>query len=106
MVALVDVDVFRRSVGRENDLLPLAGELVEDLEHDVERLLLALEVLDVIDEEDVGFLVMGFEVPVARLFLIVRCACVHVVGQKLGRVDVDRSEVRLRLADVVFVWPS
>lgn len=105
MVALVDVDVFRRSVGRENDLLPLAGELVEDLEHDVERLLLALEVLDVVDEEDVGFLVMGFEVPVARLFLIVRCACVHVVGQKLGRVDVDRSEVRLRLADVVLYGP-
>ena len=44
MVALVDVYVFRCAVRGENNLLALIGEFVEDLEYDVERLLLALQV--------------------------------------------------------------
>ena len=71
-VAFVDVDVLRRAVGREHDLFALACQLVEYLEHDVERLLLALQLLDVVDEEDVCFLVVHLEILVAGLLRVVR----------------------------------
>ena len=101
MVSLVDVDVLRRSVCGENYLLSLAGELVEYLKDDIEGLLLALEVLDVVDEQDIGFLVVGLEVFVARLLLVMSCARLHVVREELGRVDVDRLEVWLSFANVI-----
>ena len=100
-VALVDVDVLRRAVGRQHHLAALAGQLVEYLEHDVERLLLALQVLDVVDEQHVGFLVARLEVLVAGFLLVVRRAGLHVVAQQLGRVHVDGGKLRHRLVDVV-----
>lgn len=80
VIALVDVDVFRCSVGREDDLLSLVRQLVEYLEHDVERLLFALQILDIVDQQHVGFFVARFEVLVAGLLLVVRRAGLHVIG--------------------------
>ena len=56
-VTFVDVDVLRRAVGRQDNLPSLAGQLVEDLEHDVERLLFALQVLHVVHQQNVGVFV-------------------------------------------------
>ncbi len=79
----------------------MGDELVEYLEHDIQRLLLALEELDVVDEEHIGFLVMVLEVLVAFLLLVVGCHRVGVIVHQLGGIDVDGAQVRLRLADVV-----
>ena len=65
MVALIDIDVTRRAVGRENNLLSLVGQLVEDLEYDVERLLLTLKILDIVNEQDISLFVTRLEVSVA-----------------------------------------
>ena len=105
-VAFVDVDVLRRAVGGENDLLALACQLVEYLEHDVERLLLALQLLDVVDKEDVGFLVVHLEVLVAGLLRVVRRRCVHVVLEQLIRVFVDDLQVGHVAVDVVLYGPK
>ena len=84
VVALVDVDVLRGAVGREDDLASLGDELVEYLEDDVERLLLVLEELDVVDKEDVGLLVVALELLVAALLLVMGAYGVHVVVDQLG----------------------
>ena len=49
-VTLVDINVFRRAVSGKNNLFSLVSHLVENLENDIERLFLALEVLHVVDE--------------------------------------------------------
>ena len=86
--------------------MPPAGEVVEDLEDDVERLLLSLEVLHVVDEEHVDLLVPLLEVAVARLLLVVARRRLGVIAEELGRVDVDRGQVGHRLADVVLDGPE
>ena len=71
------------------------------MEHDVERLLLALQILHVVDEQHVCFLIAGLEVLVARLLLVVCGACLHVVGEQFCRIDVDGAEPRHRFVHVV-----
>ena len=67
---LVELDVLGSAVGGKHHLLALAGQRVEQLEKHVHGFLLALKVLDIIEEEDVRLLVVGAEVAEADLLLI------------------------------------
>ena len=100
-VALVDIDVFRCAVSGKDNLFSLVSHLVENLEHDIERLLLALEVLHVVDEQHVRFLVALLEVAVARFFLVMRHRGFHIIREQLCGIDVGHLQLRSRLVDVV-----
>ena len=60
-VAFVEVDVFRRSVRGEYKLLALRDHRIEDAEQRVERAGLALEPLDIVDEQHIGIAVFVLE---------------------------------------------
>ena len=100
-VTLVDINVFRRAVSGKNNLFSLVSHLVENLENDIERLFLALEVLHVVDEQHVGFLVALLEVAVARFLLVVRHRGFHVIRKQLCGVYVGHLQLRSRLVDIV-----
>ena len=100
-VALVDINVFRCAVGGKNNLFSLVSHLVEYLKHDIERLFLALEVLHVVDEQHIGFLVALLEVAVARFFLVMCHRGFHIIREQLCGIDVGHLQLRSRLVDVV-----
>ena len=62
--------MFLGARSAEHHLLALAGQRVEQLEKHVHGFLLALKVLDVIEEEDVRLLIVGAEVAEADLLLV------------------------------------
>ena len=63
----MEIEVFWRAVRAEDDLLLVVHHLVEYLEEFVRRLLRSLEILDIVEEEDVGGSVFVVEaVPILR----------------------------------------
>ena len=100
-VALVNVDHLRCAVCRENHLFSHVGELVEKLEDNIDRCRFSLEVLDVVDEEDVGIEIAVLEILVAVLILVMRRNGCGVVREELSRVDVDDMHALVRGEDVV-----
>ena len=90
VVALLDVDVLRRAVGGKHDLLALVHQLVENLEHDVERARLALQKLDVVDQQHVGTFVQRLEVVVAGFVDVVGHAGFGVLADDFLGIGVHR----------------
>ena len=94
LVALVDIDVLRGSICGKNNLLARCGELVEYLEDDIERLAFTLEILNIVDEQDICFLVAVLEVAVAQFVLVMYSCCLHELVEEFSRVGIDGLHVR------------
>ena len=101
LVSFVDIDALRRTVGRKHDLLAGVGEAVEQLEHDIDRGRLALEILHVVDEQRVRVEIAALECLEARfIFAVVDCGD-GVFRDELLRVDIHHAHIRPRFQDVV-----
>ena len=101
LVALVEADALGGAIGRQHYLATAARKGIEQLEHDIEGTLFALELLDVVDEQHVGFLVEGFEVLETALFPIMGGTGLGVlVGDAVG-IHKDGAEVWVGFSDVV-----
>ncbi len=100
-IAFVDVDVFGRAIGAEDDLLPLINQFIEDLEDDIERLFLTLQELDVVDQQNIGSFIIGLEVLIAGFLAIMLGHRIGVTADQFLTVHINGAQMRLCFSDVI-----
>lgn len=95
---LVHGEVLGRAVGCQGDFLAFADEAVHELEEELDGCLLAHDVLDVVDDEDVRIAVFAHdEVAGAAL----GAEFVHIIVEVGLRIRVFHADVGLFLGQVV-----
>ena len=97
--ALVQAELFGCAVGCDDDLLAVADELVHQLEEEFDGGLAADDVLDVVDDQDIGVAVLAHD-RLARPLL--HAELTHVVVDVDLRAGVLNPDVGLFLGQVVF----